>query len=236
MLTIHDLKVKRGGREVVHGVHLEVGPGEVVALLGANGAGKSSVVLAIAGLARETSGQVAVGTKSIRGLRPNQVRRAGVATMQEGHRVLTDMSVADNLRVASLLLPRSERSAAVDAMLDLFPEMHKFADRPAGSLSGGQQQMLALATAMVARPDFLVIDEMSLGLAPVVVARLVPALRDVAARGVGILLIEQFTRVALELAARVTVLAQGVVTLQSRAAELREHPDRLSVAYNLTEA
>jgi len=234
-LSIQGLRVVRGGREVVHGIDLEVTAGEVVALLGANGAGKSSTVLAVAGLLRDTRGTITAGTTPVRGRSPHQVRRAGVATMQEGHRVFTDISVADNLRIGSLLLPRKQRTAAIDEMFELFPEMRAFAGRMAGSLSGGQQQMLALATAMVARPDFLLVDEMSLGLAPVVVARLVPALRDVAARGVGVLLIEQFTHVALEIATRVTVLAQGHAVLEAPVEGLRNDPTLLSSAYRLTE-
>ncbi|RPF21861.1 ABC transporter ATP-binding protein [Myceligenerans xiligouense] len=234
-LEIRDLHVRRGGIEVVHGIDLTVAAGEITALLGTNGAGKSSTVLAVAGIARDTSGSITTDGAGVRGLAPNRVRRAGIATMQEGHRVFGDISVADNLAIAALLLPRHERAEAVAEMLDLFPEMHGFADRPAGSLSGGQQQMLALATALAARPKVLVIDEMSLGLAPLVVARLVPALRAVAERGVGVLLIEQFTSVALELATSVTVLAQGLVTLRAPAAELRDHPERLSAAYRLTE-
>lgn len=234
-LEIRELRVRRGGREVVHGIDLTVAPGAVTALLGANGAGKSSTVLAIAGLLRDTSGTIALSGRPLRGLDPNRIRRAGVATMQEGHRVFRDISVVDNLRIAALLLPRRQRAEAVEEMLDLFPEMRGFAERPGGSLSGGQQQMLALACALAARPAFLVIDEMSLGLAPIVVARLVPALRRVAERGVGVLLIEQFTRVALELATTATVLAQGTVTLSAPAAELRDRPERLTAAYRLTE-
>lgn len=234
-LEIRDLHIRRGGIEVVHGIDLTVTAGEVTALLGANGAGKSSTVLAVAGIVRDTSGSITADGRGVRGLAPNRVRRAGIATMQEGHRVFGDISVADNLTIASLLLPRHERAAAVESMLDLFPEIRGFADRPAGSLSGGQQQMLALATALAARPKVLVIDEMSLGLAPLVVARLVPALRAVAEQGVGVLLIEQFTRVALELATSVTVLAQGRVTLRAPAKELRDHPERLTAAYRLTD-
>jgi branched-chain amino acid transport system ATP-binding protein len=234
-LEIRDLHVRRGGIEVVHGIDLTVNAGEVTALLGANGAGKSSTVLAVAGILRDTTGTITADGAGVRGLAPNRVRRAGIATMQEGHRVFADISVADNLAIAALLLPRAERAEAVGSMLDLFPEIRGFADRAAGSLSGGQQQMLALATALAARPRVLVIDEMSLGLAPLVVARLVPALRAVAERGVGVLLIEQFTSVALELATDVAVLAQGHVTLRAPATELRDHPERLTAAYRLTE-
>jgi len=233
-LELHDLRVSRGGREVVHGINLTVTAGEVTALLGANGAGKSSTVLAVAGLERTTSGRVVVDGTDLRGSAPGKVRAAGIATVQEGHRVFADISVADNLRIASLALPRTERAAAIERTYDTFDELRKLGDRDGGALSGGQQQMLALASALVAPPRYLVVDEMSLGLAPVVVARLVPALRAIAASGVGVLLIEQFTQVALELASTVTVLAQGRVTLQTTAESLQADPDPLAEAYRIT--
>ncbi|WP_040167542.1 ABC transporter ATP-binding protein [Microbacterium gorillae] len=234
-LVVTDLRVRRGGREVVHGVDLTVRPGEVTALLGANGAGKSSTVLAIAGLLREVSGTVTVNGETLKPGSPTRTRRVGIATVQEGHRVFADLSVADNLRIASLPLPSRERSAAVESTLELFEELRAMPTRLGGQLSGGQQQMLAIASALVAKPSFVVIDEMSLGLAPVIVQRLIPAIRAIIASGVGVLLIEQFTRVALELATTATVLAQGEVSLAAPAAELVANPDQLTRAYRLSE-
>ncbi|WP_460775761.1 ABC transporter ATP-binding protein [Microbacterium sp. GXF7504] len=234
-LTITDLRVTRGGREVVHGVDLTVPAGEVTALLGANGAGKSSTVLAVAGIIREVTGTIAIDGTALKSGHPTRTRRAGIATVQEGHRVFADISVADNLRIAALPLPAKERAAAVESTLELFDELRGLADRLGGQLSGGQQQMLALASALVAKPAYLVIDEMSLGLAPVIVQRLIPAVRSIAASGVGVLLIEQFTTVALELATTATVLAQGEVSLHAPAADLQRDPDQLSRAYRLSE-
>jgi len=234
-LTISDLRVTRGGREVVHGIDLTVPSGQVTALLGANGAGKSSTVLAVAGLIREVTGTVAIDGTALKPGNPTRTRRAGIATVQEGHRVFPDISVADNLKIASLPLPAKERADAVESVLELFGELRGLADRNGGQLSGGQQQMLALASALVAKPAYLVIDEMSLGLAPVIVQRLIPAVRSIAASGVGVLLIEQFTQVALELATTATVLAQGEVSLQAPAADLQRDPDQLSRAYRLSE-
>lgn len=234
-LTITDLRVTRGGREVVHGIDLVVPSGEVTALLGANGAGKSSIVLAIAGLIREVSGTVAIDGVPLKPGHPTRARRAGIATVQEGHRVFADISVADNLKIASLPLPAKDRAEAVDSAFTLFDELRGLSDRLGGQLSGGQQQMLALASALVAKPAYLVIDEMSLGLAPVIVQRLIPAVRSIAAAGVGVLLIEQFTNVALELATTATVLAQGEVSLRAPAADLRQDPEQLSRAYRLSE-
>ncbi|HWH26193.1 MAG TPA: ATP-binding cassette domain-containing protein, partial [Pseudolysinimonas sp.] len=227
-----DVKISRGGREVVHGVSLTATSGEITALLGPNGAGKSSVVLALAGVLPKT-GSVMVDGHDLAARKPTQIRAAGLATVPEGHRVLKDLSVADNLRVASLLLARSERDAAMDRVYELFEELTPLSARMAGSLSGGQQQMLAIGQALVCQPKFLVIDEMSLGLAPIIVRRLVPALRRIAEAGVGVILIEQFTNLALELATQAYAMAQGRVVLQAAAADLRAAPERLEQAYRL---
>ncbi|NRQ31134.1 ATP-binding cassette domain-containing protein [Nonomuraea sp. NN258] len=218
-LTVGGLTVRRGGREVLREVDLEVPPGQVTALLGANGAGKSTLVLTVAGLLRAESGSVRAGDDELTGLRPERVRRLGVAAVPEGHRVLGSLTVADNLRVAG---------PATGAALEAFPELTELAGRPAGSLSGGQQQMLALAQAIAGRPRYLLVDELSFGLAPAVVARLVPALAALAADGVGVLLIEQYTQLALDLAERVHVLDRGRVTLRGTPEELR---DKLHSAY-----
>ncbi|HWH25063.1 MAG TPA: ATP-binding cassette domain-containing protein [Pseudolysinimonas sp.] len=231
-LVIDDVKISRGGREVVHGVSLTATSGEITALLGPNGAGKSSVVLALAGVLPKT-GSVMVDGNDLAARKPTQIRAAGLATVPEGHRVLKDLSVADNLRVASLLLARTERDAAMDRVYSLFEELTPLSARMAGSLSGGQQQMLAIGQALVCQPKFLVIDEMSLGLAPIIVRRLVPALRRIAEAGVGVILIEQFTNLALELATQAYAMAQGRVVLQAAAADLRAAPERLEQAYRL---
>ncbi|MGH2891900.1 MAG: ABC transporter ATP-binding protein, partial [Solirubrobacteraceae bacterium] len=202
--------------------------------LGPNGAGKSSLVLAIAGVLRPKSGTIQADDVKLSGRRPEQVRRAGVATVPEGHRVLGQLSVADNLRVAAGRLPRDERRAALRRVDELFGELGALRDRGAASLSGGEQQMLALAQAMVAAPRYLVIDELSLGLAPLVVRRLVPALREAAAQGIGVLLIEQFTTLALSVASTAHVLVRGRIQLSETADALREQPELLVAEYHLT--
>ncbi|NUR84283.1 MAG: ATP-binding cassette domain-containing protein [Nonomuraea sp.] len=218
-LAVRGLRVRRGGREVLHDVDLDVPPGEITALLGANGAGKSTLVLAVAGLLPAASGGVTADGDELTGLRPERVRALGVAAVPEGHRVLRSLTVADNLRVAG-----PDPAPAMTA----FPELDELRDRRAGTLSGGQQQMLALAQAMIGRPRYLLVDELSFGLAPAVVARLVPALAALAEGGVGVLLIEQYTRLALELAARVHVLDRGRIALRGTPDELR---GRLGSAY-----
>lgn len=230
-LAIEDVTVSRGGRDVVRGVSLAVPRGEVTALLGPNGAGKSSLVLAIAGVLPTVSGSIHVGSQRLDGLAPDAVRSHGVAVVPEGHRVLGSLSVADNLRVAAGRMTHGEETAGRERVLGLLPELRHLLDRPAGKLSGGQQQMLAIAQAVIDPPDFLVIDELSLGLAPVVVRRLVPTLAQVAASGVGVLLIEQFTSVALSLATTAGVLVRGRLGLVESAETLRENPDRIHEAY-----
>ena len=232
-LTIDGLVIDRGGREVVHGVDLTAQPGTITALLGPNGAGKSSLVLALAGVLKPRAGAISIGNDTLVGKSPTAIRAAGLATVPEGHRVLKEMTVADNLRVASFLVPRAQRDAAIERVHGLFEELQPLRDRLAGSLSGGQQQMLAIGQALVSEPRFLVIDEMSLGLAPIVVRRLVPALRGIADAGVGVILIEQFTHLALDLASDAYAMAQGRVVLNAPAAELQKAPERLEQAYRL---
>jgi branched-chain amino acid transport system ATP-binding protein len=230
-LVLEDLTVARGGRDVVRGVCLTVPRGEITALLGPNGAGKSSLVLTVAGILPARSGAIRIGGTSILGLTPDLVRTHGIAVVPEGHRVLQSLTVSDNLRVAAGRMTKDEEAAGRERVLALLPELRDLLDRPAGKLSGGQQQMVALAQAVVDPPEFLIIDELSLGLAPVIVRRLVPTLSQIAAAGVGILLIEQFTTVALSLATRAGILVRGRLRLVESAEELRSRPELIHEAY-----
>lgn len=230
-LTVDGLRIARGGRVVVNDVDLVVQPGEVTALLGSNGAGKSSLVLGLAGALRPTAGSVTLGGKLLTGLAPHHVRAAGLAAVPEGHRVLTNMSVIDNLRAAGAMHSRGNAEDAVEEALDVFHELRERLDQKAGTLSGGQQQMLALGQALVCRPTFLIADELSLGLAPVIVGRLVQALRSIVASGTGVLLIEQFTTVALDLASNASLMERGSITWSGTATQLQENPDLLHQAY-----
>ena len=233
-LMLEGVSVARGGRRVVHGATLSVPRGEITALLGPNGAGKSSLVLAVAGVVRPMEGSIRAGGVELAGRRPEKIREARVATVPEGHRVLGDLTVADNLRVAAARLPRGARPAALERVHEIFGELRDLNDRRAGSLSGGQQQMLALAQAIVCDPKYLIVDELSLGLAPVVVRRLVPALRAIAEQGVGVLLIEQFTALALGVSTTAHVLVRGAIRLSEAAEVLRRQPELLAANYHLT--
>jgi branched-chain amino acid transport system ATP-binding protein len=230
-LELRELTVTRGGRPVVQDVSLEIPTGEVTALLGPNGAGKSSLVLAVGGVLRPHGGAVTLDGKDLTGRRPERVRKAGVAVVPEGRRLLSELTVADNLRVATYSLGKDDAKAGLEHAHDLFPELDKRLDLPARSLSGGEQQMLVLAQALVSRPSFMLIDELSLGLAPVVVQRLIPTIRTIAQSGVGVLLIEQFATVALDLAERAYVMDRGRIRFSGTAEELKAAPDLLHTAY-----
>jgi branched-chain amino acid transport system ATP-binding protein len=233
ILELRKLSVPRGGRDVVREVTLEIPAGEVTTLLGPNGAGKSSLVLAIAGVLKTSSGSVLLDGVEISGWRPERIRRIGVAVVPEGRRLLTDLTVEDNLRVATYALSREQAVAGRARALELFPELEKLLPAQARALSGGEQQMLVLAQALVSAPRFICIDELSLGLAPVVVQRLIPVIRDIASGGTGVLLIEQFATIALGLANRAYVMEGGHLQYSGTAAELREHPEMLQSAYLL---
>jgi branched-chain amino acid transport system ATP-binding protein len=231
VLVLEDLTVHRGGRPVVAGVSLEIPPGQVTALLGPNGAGKSSLVLAVGGVLRPTGGRVTLGGRDLTGRRPERIRRAGVAVVPEGRRVLSELTVEDNLRVATFsLAPEAARAGRARAR-ELFPELDHRRDLPAHALSGGEQQMLVLAQALVSQPRIVLIDELSLGLAPLIVQRLIPTIRALAESGLGVLLIEQFATVALGLAERVFVMDRGRIRFSGSASELRSTPEVLRSAY-----
>jgi branched-chain amino acid transport system ATP-binding protein len=232
-LVLDGLCVERGGRRVVRDVTITVPAGQVTALLGPNGAGKSSLVLAIGGVLRPRPGSVSLDGLELSGKRPEKIRAAGVAIVPEGRRLLPDLTVDDNIRVATYALSAPAAAAGRARALELFPALEKRLNLPARSLSGGEQQMVVLAQALVSQPKYLLIDELSLGLAPVVVNRLIPVIRAVADSGIGVLLIEQFATVALGLATGAYVMEGGVIRYAGTASELRDKPDLLHSAYLL---
>jgi branched-chain amino acid transport system ATP-binding protein len=232
-VRLESLSVARGGRTVVREVSMTIAPGQVTTLLGANGAGKSTLVLAVAGVLRPSGGKVLLGAKDLTGKRPERIRRAGVAVVPEGRRLLPELTVQDNLRVATYALSRNDAQAGIAYALELFPELEKRWTQQARLLSGGEQQMVVLAQALVSKPSVLLVDELSLGLAPVVVRRLVPTIASVAEAGVGVLLIEQFAHVALELATDAYVIENGRIHYEGPAQKLKDEPEILRSAYLL---
>jgi branched-chain amino acid transport system ATP-binding protein len=225
-LEIDGLSVARGAKTVLSDVSMAIESGKIVALLGPNGAGKSSLVLALSGLLPVAFGTVCLDGTRLDGRDPHRIRQAGVACVPEGHQVLTKLSVRDNIEVAA----DGDKGAFARACA-VFPELEGFADRPADTLSGGQQQMVALAQALVAEPAFILADEMSLGLAPVVVRRLMGVVEAAAKDGIGVLLIEQFTHLALEIADHAYVLDRGRIRFDGSPAELKANPQLLEEAY-----
>jgi branched-chain amino acid transport system ATP-binding protein len=230
-IVVTGLCAKRANRPVLSNVSLHIPPGEITALLGSNGAGKSTLVAVIAGLLRPTAGKISVDGARVTGLSPQGIRGLGVAVVPEGHRVLAELSVEDNLRASLSTVRRRSQAERIRAALERFPELRDHLRKDAGSLSGGQQQMLALAQALAVPPRYLVVDELSLGLAPILVDRLKRSIQDLATEGVGVLLIEQFTMLALEVSARAYVLQRGQLTLEGSSQDLRADRAALARAY-----
>ena len=231
LLEISGLTVRRGVKRVVNEVSMTLEPGKVTALLGPNGAGKSSFVLALAGALPLEAGRIALGGQTVSGLGTQGIRAAGIAAVPEGHRVLAGLSVDDNLRTAGHGHSRSELTRALDEIYGIFGELAERKNQRAGSMSGGQQQMLALGQALICRPRFVLADEMSLGLAPLIVKRLMGVVERLAREGTGVLLIEQFTSVALSLADTAHVMSRGSLTFSGDPQVLVDDPGILHRAY-----
>ena len=229
-ISVENLVVERGGKRVIHDISFSVAAGKVTTLLGANGAGKSSTVMAMAGVLPR-GGAVRLGDIALEGFAPDRIRRAGLALVPEGHRVLGQLSVEDNILVAALDPSQAARRQGLERAYEIFPELAERRRQPASDLSGGQKQMVAMAQAFVAKPRFMIVDELSLGLAPAVVKRLAEALKIAAAGGIGVLLIEQFANLALDLADKALVLERGRLVFDGPAATLKAQPDILHGAY-----
>ena len=213
-LVVSDLEVRYGSVAAVRGVSFEVPPGEIVGLIGPNGAGKSSTLHAIMGLVRVAGGDVRLGERSLRGRSPEAVARSGVALVPEGRRIFGELTVDENLRLG-LSARRSMEGALedVERALELFPVVREFRSRQAGALSGGQQQQLAIARALVSAPDVLLLDEPSLGLSPTVTDAVFEALAEIRDQGLAVVLVEQRAQRTVALANRCHVLANGEVRL-----------------------
>ena len=213
-LVVSDLEIRYGSVAAVRGVSFEVAPGEILGLIGPNGAGKSSTLHAIMGLVRIAGGDVRLGERSLRGRSPEVVARSGVALVPEGRRIFGELTVDENLRLG-LSARRSMEGAAedVERALELFPVVREFLPRQAGALSGGQQQQLAIARALVSAPDVLLLDEPSLGLSPTVTDAVFEALAAIRDQGLAVVLVEQRAQRTVALANRCHVLANGEVRL-----------------------
>jgi branched-chain amino acid transport system ATP-binding protein len=230
-LALRALEVAYAGVPAVRGIDLDVGEGEIVGLVGPNGAGKSSTLHAVMGVVGIAGGDVRLHGRSLPGLAPEQMARLGVALVPEGRHVYASLTVAENLRLG-YAGRRSREGLAEDRawVEELFPVVKEFAQRSAGALSGGQQQQLAIARALVARPDVLLLDEPSLGLAPTIVERLFETLGVIRERGVSILLVEQRAQLTIAFADRTHVIANGKLRLTLGPHEAGDI-ERLTAAY-----
>jgi branched-chain amino acid transport system ATP-binding protein len=225
-LSLEHVDAGYGRVQVLWDVSLSVEPGSVVALIGPNGAGKSTLLRAATGMISTTRGKVALNGRDLTGVSIEYIARAGIAHVPEGRRLFAGLSVRDNLRLGGF----HRRNDDLTMVLGLFPKLAERLDQIAGSMSGGEQQMCAIARAMMSRPAFLLIDELSLGLAPLVVDEILARLADIVAQGTGVLLVEQDAGAALEVAERAYVLENGRIALHGSASELA-HDDRVRAAY-----
>ena len=230
LLTVESLDAGYGKVGILHGVELAISAGEVVALLGPNGAGKTTLLRAISGLLPASAGTIRFAGRDLRGRSTRDIVQGGLAHVIEGHRVFTQLSVTDNLLLSGFDLPRSERAARVEEALSLFPEIAQKRHDRGGPLSGGQQQMLAVAQGLVRRPKLLMLDEPSAGLSPVLVDRVLDVVARLRQAGTAVLLVEQLIEKALAAADRVYALAQGRIVLSAGTAE-PDLPHRLERAY-----
>jgi branched-chain amino acid transport system ATP-binding protein len=230
LLEVADLGVAYGQRRALDGVSLTVGPGEIVTLLGANGSGKSTTLRAISGLVRPSAGAVRFRGRDLGRLSADAIVAAGIGHVPEGRDVFPEFSVLENLQVGAHTVPAREVAARLEAAYALFPVLRERRRQRAGTLSGGEQQMLAIARALMTRPALLLLDEPSLGLAPLLVREIFAVIKRINAEGVAVLLVEQNARAALALAARGYVLETGRVAAAGRSADLAVDP-RIRAAY-----
>ncbi|RYZ02839.1 MAG: ABC transporter ATP-binding protein [Myxococcales bacterium] len=230
-LSVQNLRVGYGGIAAVKGISLEVARGEIVTLIGANGAGKTSTLKAIVGLAPPQSGDVRLFGESLRGVATHRIAAKGVALVPEGRAIFGNLSVAENLQLGAFLKREPVALASrLARVLALFPRLSERMAQEAGTLSGGEQQMLAIGRALMSEPRLLLLDEPSLGLSPKLVEQIFEAIVEIARGGLTILLVEQNTRLALETASRAYVLVTGELALSGPCAELRQDP-RIKGAY-----
>ena len=221
LLSLDGVHARYGPVEALHGISLEVPEGEIVAVLGANGAGKTTTLRAVSGTVRRSGGEIRFAGKRLRG-GPETVAKAGIAHVPEGRGTFTELTVLENLRLGAYTRRDRRIKQDVDRVAGWFPWLVERADQPAGTLSGGEQQMLALARALMARPRLVMLDEPSLGLAPLIVREIFRIVRELNAKeGLTVLVVEQDARIALEAASTAYVLEVGEVAIAGSSAELR---------------
>jgi branched-chain amino acid transport system ATP-binding protein len=226
MLDVRELSVAYGRAPALWNVSLAIAEGELVCVVGPNGAGKTTLINAIAGLHAARGGSIAMDGRDLARVAPHRFCAAGIALVPEGRRLFAGMTVRENLEIGSYLpAARKERARSLDRVCALFPAVHEKLDRLAGSLSGGQQQMVAIGRALMARPRLLLLDEPSLGLSPAIVIAMFDAIREVNAEGTAVLLVEQNVAMALDLAKRAYLLEEGRIVAEGPPAAVFERPE-----------
>ena len=232
LLEIRDLHVSYGNVEVLHGISLDVGEGEIVALLGSNGAGKTTTLRAVSGLIRARSGEIVMDGHPLNALRAHQIVALGLGHVPEGRRMFGALTVAENLQLGGYLIRRDSAVMAqrIERVYQTFPRLGERRSQLAGTLSGGEQQMLAIARALMLRPRIIVLDEPSMGLAPKLVRAIFGMIADICNEGTSILLVEQNARQALRIAHRAYVLESGRIALAGLARDLAQD-SRVRAAY-----
>ena len=235
MLSIRNLQAGYGKVQVLHGIDIDVPSGQVVTLIGSNGAGKTTTMRAVSGMIKPTAGEITLGDKRIDGLDSHRIAKLGLAHSPEGRRVFSTMSVMDNLRLGAFprltgSRPRGDVAADLERAMDLFPRLKERRNQLSGTLSGGEQQMLAMARAVMLRPDIILLDEPSMGLAPILVDEVFRIISNLKSEGVTMLLVEQFAAAALAVADYGYVLENGQISVHGPAENLR-NDDKVRAAY-----
>ncbi|AOJ25598.1 MULTISPECIES: ABC transporter ATP-binding protein [Burkholderia] len=231
MLKIKGLQVNYGGIQAVKGVDMEVRQGELVTLIGANGAGKTTTMKAITGLKPYSAGDIEYDGKSIKGIPPHELLKRGLAMVPEGRGIFARMSIIENMQMGAYLRNDTEQiKKDVDRMFGFFPRLKERASQLAGTLSGGEQQMLAMSRAILSKPKLLLLDEPSMGLSPIMVEKIFEVVREISKEGITVLLVEQNARLALQAADRGYVMDSGTVTMEGDAKQMLDDP-KVRAAY-----
>jgi branched-chain amino acid transport system ATP-binding protein len=225
MLEVRNLRAGYGGVEVLRGINISVQAGEIVAVLGSNGVGKTTLNKVLSGVLSSTAGEIGFEGRSLRGVSAASVVELGLIHVPEGRKIFPNMSVRENLELGSYRRARRNRSANLDRVFATFPRLRERVGQSAGTLSGGEQQMLAIGRGMMAEPRLLILDEPSLGLSPLLVEEMFGLIHALNAQGLTIMLVEQNVVQSLEAASRAYIIENGIVTLSGTADEIRSDPD-----------
>ena len=231
MLKVSGLKVAYGGIHAIKGIDLEIQEGELVTLIGANGAGKTTAMKAITGLQGWIAGDVQYLGESTKGIESHALLKRGLAMVPEGRGVFARMTIIENLQMGAYTRnDNAQIDADIERMFGIFPRLKERADQLAGTLSGGEQQMLAMSRALMSQPKLLLLDEPSMGLSPIMVAKIFEVIKDISAQGVTVLLVEQNARLALQAADRAYVMDSGLITMSGNAKQMLDDP-KVRAAY-----